>query len=165
MVAVGSKAGRRAGSPGSPLPPSTFCTSVPVIHSSSNAHDLFLGFTSVKAELRLLSLREPFPIKAAHLRPLLLPSAFPCSWNAVNLYMLSVSIRLFHVCGDGDGDEDRRLPFTGPPTCWHCANGSRRLILLPASTSFVYVVGPSAGIYLCMYLYSNTTFLSLPLWP
>lgn len=38
-----------------------------VIPSSSNAHDLFLGFTSAKAELKLTSLREPFAIKAAQL--------------------------------------------------------------------------------------------------
>lgn len=68
VVAAGSKAGRSAGSPrGSPVPPSAFYTSDPVVHASSNAHDLFLGFASVKAEHRLPSLREAFPIKAAHL--------------------------------------------------------------------------------------------------
>lgn len=67
VVAAGSKAGRSAGSPGSPVPLSAFYTSDPVVHASSNAHDLFLGFASVKAEHRLPSLREAFPIKAAHL--------------------------------------------------------------------------------------------------
>lgn len=65
VVAARSKACRRAAP--WPLPPSPFCAFVPVIPSSSNAHDLFLGFTSAKAELKLTSLEEPFAIKAAQL--------------------------------------------------------------------------------------------------
>lgn len=67
-VALGSAACQSAGSPLlTPLPPApapSFCTFFPVIPSFPGAHDLFLGFTAAKAELRLPSLGETFPIKA-----------------------------------------------------------------------------------------------------
>lgn len=67
LVTTGSKACRRAGSPAHRMPTSPFCTSVPVTPSPSSAQDLFLGFTSAKAELKLAFLREPFPIQATQL--------------------------------------------------------------------------------------------------
>lgn len=117
VVASGSKAYRRAGSPGPSLLPLSAPLSLSFLPPPMLMTSSWASFTSAKDELRLTPLRKPSPS-----RPRSSDHAFPQRpfLAAVTQFAHPVSTLLSGMCGDDDGDwrlfAEGLLPASTVPT-------------------------------------------------